>query len=123
MSTTAESWPPPPACLHCGVCCFSDLATYVRVTGDDWARLGADAARAAHFLGHRAYLKMTAGHCAALELRPATGEYFCTLYDRRPQLCRDLGRGTPACAGERAAKAPRPPAALARAGAHPGHLG
>ena len=24
-----------PDCLHCGVCCFSDLETYVRVTGED----------------------------------------------------------------------------------------
>ena len=80
-----------PDCLHCGVCCFSDLDTYVRVTGDDWTRLGPDADRAAHFIGHRAYLKMVDGHCASLELRPATGEFFCTIYERRPQTCRDLG--------------------------------
>lgn len=108
-----------PDCLHCGVCCFSDLETYVRVTGEDWTRLGPDADRAAHFIGHRAYLKMVDGHCASLELRPATGEFFCTIYERRPQTCRDLGRCTPECAGELAAKSPRPAAALAHAKAQP----
>ena len=34
------------ACLHCGVCCFSRLETYVRVTGDDWTRLGPAGRRA-----------------------------------------------------------------------------
>jgi len=79
----------------------------VCVTGDDWARLGDVAERVAHFLGHRAFMKMTGGHCAALEIRRAPDgetEFFCTLYDRRPQICRDLARGSPECAGERATK-------------------
>ena len=62
----------------------------------------------AHFIDHRAYMRMSGGHCAALELRPgAVGEveHFCTLYDRRPQICRDLARGSPECAGETALKA------------------
>lgn len=32
----------------------------------------------------------------------AESEYFCTLYDCRPQIFRDLARGSPECAGERA---------------------
>ena len=79
----------------------------MRVTGEDWARLGADAARVARFLGHRAYMKMTGERCAALELRrgaDGANEFFCTVYERRPQVCRDLARGSPQCAGERAAK-------------------
>ena len=95
----------PPDCLRCGACCFSPSDKFVRVTGDDWERLGADAARAAHFIGHRAYMRMTAGHCAALELRTGVEgepEFFCTVYDRRPLICRDLARGSPECAGERA---------------------
>lgn len=77
------------------------------VTGADWTRLGVDAERLAHFTGrgNEAYMKMTAGHCAALDIRPdASGqlEYFCTIYDRRPQICRDLARGSPECEGERA---------------------
>jgi Predicted Fe-S-cluster oxidoreductase len=98
------------ACLRCGVCCFSWLDTYVRVSGDDWARLGADAERFAHFIGHRAYLRMHDGHCAALEARVAADgarEYFCTIYDRRPEVCRALDRGSPQCEAERALKADR----------------
>jgi hypothetical protein len=87
------------------------LDTYVRVTGDDWERLGADADRVAHFVGNRAYMRMSAaGHCAALEVRTAADgarEFFCTVYERRPQVCRDLARGSPECEGERATKAQR----------------
>ena len=95
-------------CLRCGVCCHSKLDTYVRVTGDDWERLGVEAERVAQFVGNRAYMKMTDGHCAALDVRltPAGGrEFFCTVYEQRPQTCRDLGRGTPQCEGELERKA------------------
>jgi Fe-S-cluster containining protein len=102
----------PNDCLRCGVCCFSQLETYVRVSGDDWDRLGAAAGRVAHFIEHRAYMKMAGGHCAALELRPlADGktEFFCSVYEQRPQVCRDLARGSPLGAGERVAKSDRVP--------------
>jgi hypothetical protein len=92
------------------VCCFSQLETYVRVSGDDWTRLGDEADHVAHFIGHRAYMKMRAGCCAALELRAddeGAREYFCTIYERRPQICRDLDRGSPQCEGERELKGAR----------------
>jgi Fe-S-cluster containining protein len=98
-------------CLACGVCCHSQLETYVRVSGDDWARLGEAAERVAHFIGHRAYMKIKNGHCAALELQKDDDGhcvYFCTIYEQRPQLCRDLARGSPQCEGERALKGERP---------------
>jgi len=88
----------------------------VRVTGDDWARLGEDAERVAHFAGrgNEAFMQMTDGHCAALSVQRlaendgegAAGapEFFCTIYERRPQICRDLARGSPECSGERAIK-------------------
>jgi hypothetical protein len=104
---------PPTDCLRCGVCCFSQLETFVRVTGDDWTRLGDVAEEMAHFIGHRAYMKMADNHCAALELRRTPGgepEFFCTVYENRPQVCRDLARGSPQCAGERASKQDRAPA-------------
>lgn len=90
-------------CLFCGVCCHSRLETYVRVSGADWARLGAEAERVAHFIGNRAYLRMSDGHCAALEIRTGTREntrYFCSVYENRPQICRDLERGSSQCAAE-----------------------
>jgi hypothetical protein len=79
------------------------LKSYVRVTGADWTRLGDAVNRVAEFDGHRAYLKLHDGHCAALEIGADIGgrrEYFCTIYDRRPQICRDLARGSPQCEGE-----------------------
>ncbi len=86
----------------------------MRVTGADWTRLGDAAERVAHFIGrgHEAYMRMRDGHCAALEVRrvgegAAVVEYFCTIYDRRPQICRDLARGSPECEGERATKTAR----------------
>lgn len=101
---------PLPDCLRCGVCCHSNLDTYVRVTGADWERLGFDADRVARFIGHRAYMRMSEGRCAALDVRvetDGTREFFCTVYERRPQVCRDLERGSPECAGELATKAAR----------------
>jgi Fe-S-cluster containining protein len=97
----------PDDCRRCGVCCFSKLENYVRVSGADWTRLGDDAERVAHFVGNRAFLRMREGHCAALELRHSEEgavEFFCSIYERRPQICRDLARGSPECEGERAVK-------------------
>lgn len=85
----------------------------MRVTGADWERLGVGVEGVAHFIGHRAYMRMRGGHCAALEVRPAADgsrEFFCTVYERRPQVCRDLARGSPECEGELLAKAGRPAA-------------
>lgn len=88
---------------------------FVRVTGEDWARLGSDAETHAHFVGHRAYMRMRAGHCAALELRRTTeggAVFFCSIYERRPQICRDLERGSAQCEGERALNFARVPDAV-----------
>lgn len=100
---------PAPDCLRCGACCHSPAERFVRVTGADWARLGEAAERVAHFIGrgNEAYMKMTDGHCIALEVRAPSDAhpepvYYCTLYERRPQICRDLARGSPECEGERA---------------------
>lgn len=94
--------------MRCGVCCFAATDRFVPVTGSDWARLGEAADRLAHFLGHRAFMRMQDGHCAALEVRRVGAGwpvFFCTAYDRRPQACRDLGRGSPECAAELERKA------------------
>lgn len=97
----------PADCLTCGVCCFSTLDTYARVTGADWERLGEHAETFATFIGHRAYMRMDGGRCAALRVERETGRFFCTVYERRPQVCRDLERGAPECLGELARKRDR----------------
>lgn len=104
-----------PECLRCGACCFSDNPTAVRVTGDDRARLGdALAERYTDFIGHRCYMRLRDGHCAALEVRP-DGDFACAVYASRPEVCRALERGSAACAGERWEKVDRTVVALARA--------
>jgi Fe-S-cluster containining protein len=94
-----------PECLSCGTCCFSTLERYVRVTGDDYERLGDRAESLTQFIGNRAYLRMEDGHCAAL--RVEAGRFVCTAYDARPAVCRDLERGSPECLGEIATKRDR----------------
>ena len=100
----------PDDCQRCGVCCYSDSPEYVWVTGYDWTRLGDDAERLAHFIGTRAFMRMSGGHCGALEIRTTkegARSFFCTIYERRPEICRALARGSPECLGELETKAAR----------------
>jgi Fe-S-cluster containining protein len=100
-----------PHCLECGACCFSNLETSIRVTGDDYERLGAAADELVHFVGNRAYMRLSNGHCAALAVE-REGRFVCRVYESRPTICRDLERGSPQCEGERFAKGSRPQARL-----------
>jgi uncharacterized protein len=104
---------PIPSCLGCGTCCFSQLANYVPVTGDDHARIGARADELTHFEGNRCYMNMHEGHCAALVLDRTERQFVCCIYETRPGTCRDLERGSAACRGEIHAKGERPLLALA----------
>ena len=90
----------PTDCQRCGVCCFSDSSEYVWVTGYDWTRLGPDAEQLAHFISNRAFMKMANGHCIALKIfssKNGTARFSCSVYDRRPEICRALERGSPEC--------------------------
>lgn len=115
-----------PECLACGTCCFSQLPEYVRVSGDDYDRLGESAEDLVVFHGNRAFMRMhearasgaTVGHCAALRVDPRSATFACTVYGERPQTCRDLERGSSACDGERATKRERPLLAAAALTAH-----
>ena len=102
---------PLPPCLECGACCFSNSDTSIRVTGDDHERLGAAVEQLVHFVGNRAFMRVADGHCAALRVDPS-GRFVCTVYEGRPDVCRDLERGSPQCAAERHAKAERATARL-----------
>ena len=111
-----EEEPPVRECLACGTCCFSTLERYVPVTGDDYTRLGEEAAeRLVHWIGNRAYLRIEDGHCAALTIDPEGRRFVCSTYETRPAICRELERGSPACRGEIATKGERPLLALGRA--------
>jgi Fe-S-cluster containining protein len=94
-----------PECLNCGACCFSAADNYVPVTGDDWSRLGPDAEKWAAFVSNRVFMRMEHGHCAALQLMPpevagGASRFVCSIYATRPQVCRDLARGSAECHGE-----------------------
>src|SRR3954447_22254230 len=95
-----------PDCQACSACCFSQLATYARVTGDDHARLAEQAEALTQFTGNRCYMRMEHGHCAALTF-DAAGRSSCSVYARRPETCRALERGSPVCEAERLLKAER----------------
>jgi Fe-S-cluster containining protein len=106
-------------CTRCGACCFSESPRHARVTGDDYERLGDDAPRFVTFLGNQAFMRIEhdgaaspIGRCAALVLDARSGTFLCSVYDRRPDVCRALERGSPACEGERDAKGGRPRRAL-----------
>ncbi len=88
------------------------MPTYVRVTGDDYERLGERAPELVWFDENRAYMRMLDGRCAALRVDENARRFVCTAYDVRPTTCRELDRGSPQCLGEREAKAKRPGAAI-----------
>lgn len=105
-------------CTRCGACCFSESPRHARVTGDDYERLGdADADRLVQFIGNQAFMRIEGSEgtrrCAALVVDPLGGTFSCSVYERRPAVCRELERGTGACAGERATKLGRTKVALA----------
>ena len=58
-------------------------------------------------------MAMEGGRCAALRVDRGRREFVCTVYERRPALCRELERGSPQCQGERDLKAERPARLLA----------
>ena len=87
-------------CQECGACCHSNLASSVRVTGDDHARLGDLAESLTVFIGNRCYMRLLGTHCVA-NTRDVDGRFGCSSYDRRPDVCRDLERGSSACRAER----------------------
>jgi Fe-S-cluster containining protein len=73
------------------------------VFGQDLDRLGEEAAKAlTHTELGRVYMRMSDGHCAALQLD--AGAFRCGIYHRRPEACRALARGSSACLDERSTK-------------------
>jgi Fe-S-cluster containining protein len=108
--TTSATTPP---CLACGACCFSRLEEYVRVTGDDHARLAQHAETLTVFIGNRCYMRMIDGHCAALQVGPGA-HYACAIYEQRPETCRALARESPSCDAERSQKSARALLAVSR---------
>lgn len=101
-----------PSCTSCGACCFSYNERYLRVAGYDYERLGEEAEHLTQFIENRAYMRLQDGHCIALRIEPDTREFLCSIYERRPDVCRWLEWGSGNCRAERNEKAERPLVAL-----------
>lgn len=99
--------PPDPLgadCIGCGRCCHHAPSTVHFLQSDDARVLarsdGAALLRRLTVLvdappGWR-FMRTTEDHCAALEVA-AGGLYPCTIYDVRPDDCRIVEPGSPAC--------------------------
>jgi Fe-S-cluster containining protein len=93
------------------------------VTGADYERIGEDAESVVTWLGNEAFMRLAGGthgtssprHCIALTANLMTGVFGCSIYERRPQVCRDVERGQGACRFELETKGDRPPRSLALA--------
>lgn len=70
--------------------------------------MGERAGKLTRFIRNRCYMRIVDGRCAALEVDVETSRFFCSIYEDRPTICRDLQRGSPECEGERYSKAGRP---------------
>jgi hypothetical protein len=108
---------PPEDCTRCGACCFSDSARHARVTGDDHERLGEEAESLVEWIDNRAFMRLervtdSLHKCAALAIDQVNGTFACSVYATRPDVCRDLERGSSACRGELATKSDRRKRAL-----------
>lgn len=85
----------PKDCTACGACCFSPDPTYLRLYEADVARLDRD--DLVRRDGDAWFMLMVDGRCAALRADPWTSRFLCSVYGRRPDVCRSLARGSFAC--------------------------
>ena len=105
-----------PDCQACGACCHGPGPRYVPVTGADLARLeaacaalGATTPATTFDARMRRWLDMaphpTGWVCPQLQPAP-DGRCACAVYPGRPEACRQVERGDPACRAAIARLAP-----------------
>jgi hypothetical protein len=85
----------PADCEACGACCAFESATFVPLSVEDLERLAQAGEALAHTESGQAYMRMDDGFCAALERFP--GGARCTIYEQRPELCREFRQGSSEC--------------------------
>jgi Fe-S-cluster containining protein len=86
-------------CVGCGRCCHHGPST-VHLLESDEARLGPELLAKYTVLQarppHMRFIKNEGVHCGALDVsRP--GAFPCRIYERRPDDCRIVEPGSPAC--------------------------
>jgi len=94
-----------PPCVECGACCNFEDPRYAMVLAEDSERLLPEDEALTHWTAGRCFMRVVDGHCAAL--REIEGMSWCTIYERRPQGCRDAARGGPDCRAGLARRAAR----------------
>lgn len=108
-----------PGCTKCGVCCFSQSEDYLHVAEVDARRLGAELTQLTQRIDGRRYMKMQEGHCIALTYNARSDEFLCSIYEKRPDVCHWLERGSGQCATERREKQGRGLVMISRSRSEP----
>jgi Fe-S-cluster containining protein len=87
----------PADCGTCGACCYSDSASYVPLSPGDLQRLqDASELLALTFVENsQTYMRMLEGMCVALQ--QDKGRKHCTIYSRRPEICREFAQASTEC--------------------------
>ena len=91
-----------PDCRTCGACCYGD-ELWVHVMAVDDERLGEDGVRhltvlTQHGRGYFARsMKMAGGRCVAYRDRLEDGGCGCSIYEVRPDICREFAAGSADC--------------------------
>ena len=89
--------PEEPDCTACGACC---IGLSVILSASDEARLAADEVLALTRIDSegrwRSMKQRSGGACSAL-FRDAAGRFLCSIYDRRPDACREFEGGSRRC--------------------------
>ncbi len=88
---------PPHDCTLCGACCFAEEGTYLPLFQVDLDRLLPQDQRMIENTGGRWYMRIAHGRCAALRADPGSQRLLCSIYLRRPDVCRSLVRGSAEC--------------------------
>ena len=93
-------------CRTCGACCYGD-EMWIHVMASDDDRLGDEGTRhltvlTQHGRGYFARsMKMLGGRCIAFRDRLADGGCGCSIYETRPDICREFQAGSPDCLAAR----------------------
>jgi hypothetical protein len=96
-----------PDCRTCGACCYGD-SMWVHLVAKDDERLGDAGVRrltvlTEHGRGYFARsMRMVGGHCLAFAADLGDGGCGCSIYDVRPDICRDFAAGSLDCFAARA---------------------
>jgi len=82
--------PPQNPCLRCGACCTVFRASFYWAEADDASHGGVPAALTVRVGAlRRAMRRRPDGRCAALRGEPGRS-VFCSIYERRPSVCRSF---------------------------------